>query len=105
MSLLQEWIGDGLNEAPMGRQPGKRRGEETNYSSGKKARTSGQDYGIADDVHAGAQVFAEISGYYDEDQEAAYGEVLLYSDGLGPHFGVTYAFRTFENYTLSGSQH
>jgi len=69
-----EWIGDGLNEAPMGRQPGKRRGEETNYSSGKKARTSGQDYGIADDVHAGAQVFAEISGYYDEDQEAAYGE-------------------------------
>ena len=52
---------------------GKRRGEDTNYVPGKKAR-NGPEVATAE-VESGAQVFAEISGYYDEDQETTFEEV------------------------------
>jgi len=68
----EEWIGESSTESPTRRPAGKRRGEETNFAPGKKAR-NGPEVATAE-VESGAQVFAEISGYYDEDQEATYEE-------------------------------
>ncbi len=71
--LNKEWIGESSTESPTRRPAGKRLGEETNFAPGKKAR-NGPEVATAE-VESGAQVFAEISGYYDEDQEATYEEV------------------------------
>jgi len=69
-----EWIGDVSVEASMVRTSAtKRRGEDSSFSSSKKARTS-PDFSREDNVEENPQVFAEISGYYDEDKEATYGE-------------------------------
>ena len=72
---FKEWIGDVSVEASMVRTSAtKRRGEDSSFSSSKKARTS-PDFSREDNVEENPQVFAEISGYYDEDKEATYGEV------------------------------
>lgn len=72
-----EWIGDESAESStMARTVGKRRGEDANFVSLKRPRTSIGEFRVTTVADASAQVFAEISGYYDEDQEAAYGDSM-----------------------------
>ena len=73
-STPKEWIRDVSVKASLVRSSAtKRRGEDSS-SSGKKARTA-PDFPTENNVEENPQVFAEISGYYDEDKEATYGEV------------------------------